>query len=44
VSENFEHSLDILKKRLEKTKIVIQMFNFTKFETKILIIITIIIK
>ena len=44
MSAHFEHYLDILKTRLEKTKIVMQMFNFTKFETGIIIIIIIIIK
>ena len=43
MSAHFEHYLDILKTRLEKTKIVMQMFNFTKFDTGIIIIIIIII-
>jgi hypothetical protein len=43
VSADFEHSLDELKTRLEKTKIGMLMFNSTKFETKIIIIIIIII-
>jgi len=38
VSADFEHSLDKLKARLEKTKIVIQMFNSTKLETTTIII------
>jgi hypothetical protein len=40
VSADFEHSLDKLKTSLEKTKIVMQMFNSTKFETTKTIIIT----
>jgi len=39
VSADFEHSLDKLKTRLEKTKIVIQMINSTNFETTKTIII-----
>jgi len=42
VSADFEHSLDKLKTSLEKTN-GMQMFNFTKFEAKIIIIIIIII-
>jgi hypothetical protein len=43
VSADIEHSLDKLNTRLEKTKMGMQMFNSTKFETKIIIMIIIII-
>jgi len=41
VRADFEHYLDKLKTRLEKTKIGIQMFNSNKFQIKIIIIIII---